>query len=67
MISVKKATKRLNDFSARGSNCPICKKNFRHGCLHNVNEAYDYLENQLLNAKIDKRIKKFKDIKHGKR
>jgi galactose-1-phosphate uridylyltransferase len=36
---IKQAKAKLDNFSARGSRCPICKKSFRHGCDHSVTEA----------------------------
>ena len=38
-----KAKEALDNFSARGSKCPICKKNFRRGCNHSVQQAKDRL------------------------
>ena len=34
-----KAKQHLDNFSARGSDCPICRKVFRTGCKHTVVEA----------------------------
>ena len=58
MISLKVAKRRLREFSARGSNCPICKKGFRYGCNHSVTQAYERMEDDILNAKIEKALKK---------
>lgn len=46
----KSIKKRLYNFSARGSNCPICGKDFRNksgdkqGCPHSVAQAISHLE-----------------------
>ena len=34
--NIKRAKDRMNSFSARGSKCPICKRDFRRGCEHSV-------------------------------
>lgn len=39
MMTVKKAKQRMDSFNPRGSKCPICKKEFRTGCNHNVAQA----------------------------
>ena len=36
---IKKAKNKMESFSARGSKCPICNKQFRYGCKHSVVEA----------------------------
>jgi hypothetical protein len=52
MINKKQAKKALEDFSPRGSNCPICKKNFRYGCSHSVLEAKSFLYEQYIKSII---------------
>ena len=39
----QKAKSKLDMFSARGSNCPLCGKSFRNECNHSVQEAKDKL------------------------
>lgn len=40
-----RARKRLQEFSPRGSNCPICRREFRgDGCPHSVTDARTRLE-----------------------
>ena len=39
----QKAKSKLDMFSARGSNCPLCGKSFRNGCNHSVQEAKNKL------------------------
>lgn len=41
--AVKKAKEKMESFSARGSKCPVCKKDFRRGCDHSVKQAKDKL------------------------
>lgn len=38
-----KAKEKLDNFSARGSRCPICHKTFRTDCNHTVLQARDRL------------------------
>jgi hypothetical protein len=47
---IKRAKEKLNNFSARGSRCPICKKSFRHGCDHSVKQAEDRLFENYIKA-----------------
>ena len=47
---IKKATKKMNEFSARGSRCPICGAMFRHGCDHSVKQAQDRLLQNYIRA-----------------
>ena len=53
---IRKAKEALKTFSARGSNCPICKKPFRYGCLHSVVEAEEFLEDRLLRLKVQEEV-----------
>lgn len=55
--SIKKARQRLFNWSAKGSNCPLCHKDFRHGCNHSVTQAIARLEQNVVNAMIDNRLK----------
>lgn len=47
---IKQAKEKLDKFSPRGSVCPICKKSFRQGCSHSVNEAKDRLFQEYIAA-----------------
>jgi galactose-1-phosphate uridylyltransferase len=47
---VAKAKQALDQFSARGSKCPICKKEFRTGCDHSVTQAKDRLLKNYIQA-----------------
>ena len=47
---VKKARFAMNNFSARGSKCPICHKWFRHGCNHSVIDAKNKLFENYIKA-----------------
>jgi len=51
--AAKKAKVNLENFSARGSLCPICKKNFRNGCSHSVAEAKDNLFAKYVKALVN--------------
>lgn len=53
---IKHARKKMEEFSARGSLCPICKASFRRGCSHSVKQAEDRLFENYINAIIDKRL-----------
>lgn len=55
--ALNKAKKKLRDFQARGSNCPLCGKPFRNGCNHSITQAIERLEQNVINALIKKRIK----------
>lgn len=48
--AVKKAKHRMDTFSARGSQCPLCGKSFRKGCNHSVMEAKDKLFENYIKA-----------------
>jgi len=50
---IRQAKKRMDDFSARGSDCPICKKTFRCGCNHSVKQAREKLFEQYIKAIAD--------------
>jgi len=55
-MTARQATKRLLNFAPKTSKCPICNKLFRRGCFHSIEAAYNRLKDDLLNAKIDKRV-----------
>jgi hypothetical protein len=48
---VKRTRLRKEDFSARGSVCPLCHKEFR-GCPHSVKDAKARLEQDLISALV---------------
>ena len=60
--AVKRARKRLANWSARGGSCPLCHKDFRYGCNHSVEQARQRLEANIVNALVDRRLKKLKLI-----
>ena len=39
-------------FDARGSKCPICKRDFRHGCDHSIGEAMARIEQDYIHAVV---------------
>ena len=43
MRTKETALKRFRNWKARGDLCPICKKEFRTGCNHSVQQARDRL------------------------
>lgn len=47
---IRHAKEKMDSFSARGSNCPICKKEFRTGCNHSVAEAEQRLFENYIKA-----------------
>ena len=49
---LKKLIKRKREFSARGSNCPICKSDFRRGCDHSIIEAMFWFDNQIFKERM---------------
>ena len=53
---VKKAREKISTWSARGGKCPICQKQFRYGCNHSISQAEDRLQENLINAIIEKRL-----------
>ena len=55
---LKRVGARRNEWSARGGSCPLCHKEFRHGCNHTVSQAYERLEQNVVNAMIDTKLKK---------
>ena len=55
---VKNAKDKMESFSARGSKCPICKKEFRKGCNHSVKEAKDKLQENYITAITRKELGK---------
>ena len=56
--SIMRARERLSNWSARGDNCPLCKKDFQHGCNHSVEQAHKRLEENIIKAIVDRRLKK---------
>lgn len=40
---IQRAKDKMTSWSARGDKCPICKRDFRHGCSHSVKQAKDRL------------------------
>lgn len=57
--ALRRARERLNEWAARGGNCPLCHKDFQHGdCNHTVAQAYERLEQNMVNAMIDAKLKK---------
>ena len=58
--AIKRARKRLEEWSARGSSCPLCHKDFQHGCNHSVEQALSRLQQNVINVMIDQRLKKLK-------
>ncbi len=48
--AVKKAKEKMDSFSARGSLCPLCGKDFRNGCSHSVKQARDKLLENYIRA-----------------
>lgn len=55
---IKRARERLHNWSARGGTCPLCHKDFRDGCNHTVQQAINRLEENVINAVVDKRMKR---------
>lgn len=51
--ALNKAKKRLLDFQANNSRCPLCGKDFRRGCNHSVVQARERLEENILKSLID--------------
>lgn len=51
-MSLKKALKRQQEFSARGSDCPICKHDFR-SCPHSIAEAHERMTQNVFEARLD--------------
>lgn len=47
---IKKLQKQLSEFSARGSMCPICKREFRdeYNCSHSIADVKYYLEKEIM-------------------
>lgn len=56
--AVKRARERLNNWSARGGSCPLCHKDFRNGCNHSVVQAQQRLETNVVNALVNRQLKK---------
>jgi len=56
-MKLKEALKLQREFSARGSRCPICKRDFRHGCNHSVVEARQKLERNVIEAIVEEKMK----------
>ena len=48
---VAKAVQRRREFSARGSLCPVCRRDFRE-CQHTLAQAYDKLDQDVFNARL---------------
>lgn len=57
--NLKRARERLSNFSARGSSCPLCKKDFRNGCNHSIEQAINRLNQNIINAMVDIRLSKY--------
>jgi hypothetical protein len=55
---LKNARNRLTNFSAKSDRCPLCHKDFKNGCNHSIEQALDRLEQNVINAMIDKRLSK---------
>lgn len=47
---IKRARERMEQFSAKGDDCPICKKDFRRGCNHSIKQAKDKLFERYIRA-----------------
>lgn len=58
MNSIKKARQKLREFSPRGSSCPICRRDFRYGCKHSVQEAKDKLKDDITRAIVRNELQK---------
>ena len=50
---IAKAVARRRDFSARGSLCPVCRREFRE-CPHTLAQAYDKLDQDVFNARLQR-------------
>jgi len=50
----KKAKAAMNNWTARGSDCPICKQPFRSGCSHTVDQAKTKLFENYISAIANK-------------
>lgn len=57
-MTVKQARRRIESWNPRGSNCPICHKDFRHGCNHNVVQSEQRLQEDLIDALVERKVKK---------
>ena len=53
---LRRARQRLSSFQARGSYCPLCGNQFRHGCNHSVEQAIRRLEENVTVALIKHRL-----------
>lgn len=60
---VERAKAKLENFSARGDKCPICHKDFRHGCDHSVRQAKDRLFQKYIYAIIKHKSEKSSHFK----
>jgi hypothetical protein len=60
--AVQRARARLQNWSARGGSCPLCHKDFRNGCNHTVVQAHARLEQNLINAMVDRRMKQLTKV-----
>lgn len=60
--AIRRARERLTNWSARGHNCPVCHNEFRHGCNHSVVQARARLEQNLINAQVDYRLKQLNKL-----
>lgn len=61
MSKSNKARERLKNFDPRGSNCPICKKEFRSdNCPHTVEQAENKLNNNIMREIVMETIAKQK-------
>ncbi len=50
MNKIQQARHKWKDFSARGSKCPVCRKDFRYGCRHSISEAKERLFEDYIRA-----------------
>ena len=52
--TIKKLKRRLQEFSPRDSNCPICHREFRdeYNCQHSISEAKQHLQDKIRDLEI---------------
>lgn len=52
--TVKQLIEARNRFSARGSNCPICNREFRdeYSCRHSIADVNAYFDEAIFNARM---------------
>lgn len=60
MSRLKTLRKKLANFSPRGSNCPICGRNFRDedACPHSVGQAREHLVEQIQREIVRQELKR---------